>query len=1083
MRIGILGPVEVTVSGRAVEVGGARLRALLTLLALEGGRPVPAERLIDALWEDAVPAAAPNALQSLVSRLRAAVGREHVESRPGGYRLAVPSGAVDAHDFEDRLRAARALADPAARAEALRAALALWRGPALADAAGLAFAEGPAARLEGLRQAALEERVDADLELGRHAELIPELEALAAADPLREPLRGRLIRALYAAGRQADALAEYAAVKRELADALGVDPSPDLEALHLSVLRQDPALRAAPPPSPRAGGNLPARLTSFVGREEDLTRVRKLLAEERLVTLVGPGGAGKTRLAWEAGERARDDAADGVWFVGLAPVDDPAEVPAAVLAAMRPREVPLLSAGHGALVAGEAADPLDLLAGALADRAVLLILDNCEHLLDAAARLADRLLADCPDARILATSREPLGITGETLWPVGPLALPPAAAGPREAMASPAVRLLADRAAAVAPGFAVTDANVGHVVCVCRSLDGMPLAIELAAARLRSMTPAQVAARLDDRFRLLRSGSRTALPRHQTLRAVVEWSWDLLAAPERALWRRLAIFPGGATLEAAERVCAGGDLDRDEVMDVLAALVDKSLVVLADADAPHGPRYRMLETIRAYGLERLAEAGEEERFRLAHAGYFAALAEEAEPHLYRHEQLDWLARLAGDQDNLHAALRWATARRNAPLAVRFCAALGWYWFLTGRFRESGESVEAALALPDPPADHTTALALAIAAITAMDNERRERQVADWLVRADRICADLGGVPPHPVLRLMTATLGMYLRGWDEESMSLADRLITDPDPWLSGLGHFVRGQMDHNFGRTEGLERRFAAARHRFREAGDRWGLSFALTALAEERGRHGDHHAAIALYEEALRLNDLLGGGAVAVLQNYMKLANELDLVGERDRALRLLETALRDTERVGSREGTATVHFSLGLLALRSGDLAEAGERLARAEGLVSAAPGPPQFRAMVRLERGRLALAAGDAGTARSRLAGALRDAVRALDYPIVAEALTGHAALALHEGDPVRAAELLGNADGLRGGRDLSQPESARLEERLRATLSEAGFAAAHARGHGRSFDETAALFGLERPAPPTAPVSRGRAPAD
>ncbi|MFC6930005.1 BTAD domain-containing putative transcriptional regulator [Actinomadura yumaensis] len=629
MRIGILGPLEVAPDGPSgaadggrVEIGGARLRALLTLLALEPGRLVSAERIIGDLWEDRAPAAAPNALQSLVSRLRAAIGRERVESRAGAYRLDVPASAIDAHDFEARVVRARRTADPAARSAELREALALWRGPALADAAGLPFAEGPAARLEGLRRGAVEERVDADLALGRHAELIPELQALAAADPLREPVRGRLIRALYGAGRQADALAEYDAVRAELAEALGVDPSRDLEELRLAVLRQDPCLlppRPAPSPAvaavpapsgaaarstgsgasaadglsgaPEPGaaasaagprGNLRARLTSFIGRDDDLRAVGELLGNGRLVTLTGPGGAGKTRLSQEAAGRRGETAPDGAWFVELAPVLDPAELPPTLLTVLGLNETALVAAPLGRLPAAEPADPLERLVSALAGRRLLLVLDNCEHLLDAAARVADRVLAACPGVRILATSREPLGITGESLWPVEPLALPPPAASAAEAARYPAVRLFADRAAAVSPGFEVTDANVAWVVQICRALDGMPLAIELAAARLRAMTPGQVADRLEDRFRLLNAGSRTALPRHQTLRAVVEWSWDLLDGAERALWRRLAVFVGGATTEAAEEVCAGPELDRSDVMDVLTALVDKSLVVVRE---------------------------------------------------------------------------------------------------------------------------------------------------------------------------------------------------------------------------------------------------------------------------------------------------------------------------------------------------------------------------------------------------------------------------------------------------------------------------------------------------------------------
>ncbi|RFU37693.1 AfsR/SARP family transcriptional regulator, partial [Actinomadura logoneensis] len=1005
---------------------------------------------------------------------------------------------------------------------ALREALALWRGPALADAAHLPFASAPSARLEELRRTAAEERAAADLELGRHTDLVPELQALASADPLREPLRALLIRALYASGRQAEALAEYDSLRHALADTLGVDPSPALEGLRLAVLRQDPSLNPAlnpartapaapaarnevapeptpaspdepvaePSPADASVGNLGAQLTSFIGRDEDLRRVGAMLAEGRFVTLTGPGGAGKTRLSLEAGRRvaallpsaptanplrpgsepAAHPQVDGVWFVSLASVTDPAEVPSTVLAALGLREVSLVSTKAGWLAAPEGADPLTRLTAALAARRPLIILDNCEHLLDAVARLADRVLAECPGARILATSREPLGVTGEALWPVEPLEQPAPDADAEQAMACPAVRLLADRAAAVSPGFAVTAATVADVVRICRALDGMPLAIELAAARLRALTLTQVADRLDDRFRLLRAGSRTALPRHRTLRAVVEWSWDLLDVRERALWRRLAAFPGGADLDAAEAVCSGGPVPPADVLDVLAALVDKSLVTVV-TDGPDGePRYRMLETIRAYGLERLAEAGELERVRRAHALHYAGFAETAEPHLYRAEQLTWIARLDAEQDNLHAALRWSLDTGDAALTVRFTAALGWYWFLRGRVTEAVDAVAALDALPALPPGQTSARALALGAMAVFDAVPREGvDGTAWLRRADAMVGELpSGERLHPVLRMLIVTMRMYAEGWRENVFDGLTALLDDPDPWVRGLSRFVAGHVELNFGRTGPGERYFAGAAAAFREAGDRWGLSFTLTGQAELLGRRGEHRAAVGLYEEAVRLNARLGGGPMVVLQTEMQLAVQLMLLGEDGRAERILASALREVERIGASEGMAALYHASAMIVRRRGDLAEAVRLLDRADALAVGHGGWPQFRSLVLTSRALCDLAADDPDAARGRLSAALAGAVQAPDFPIVATALGGLAALAEHEDDPVRAAELLGQADGLRGGPDLSQPEIVALAGRLRARLGDACYEAAFARGGSRTFDDLLAAYDLPEP---------------
>jgi len=474
-----------------------------------------------------------------------------VESFPTGYRLAVAAETVDAVRFEALALAGREQLgrDPGRARALLGEALALWRGPALADAGGAGFAAPAVARLDGLRLQALEDRVEADLTAGATDRLVAELEELVAAHPLSERLGAQLLRALALQGRQADALGAYERLRARLADELGIDPSPELQAVHVAVLRGELAPKApattptgplqtvpdGPPPA-TARTNLRAPITSFVGRGDDLTRIMTAFAGARLVTLTGPGGAGKTRLAAEAGARLLERMPDGVWIVELGSVVDPVDLPQAVLSLFGARELRLLATPGTAAV-----PPLDRLVEALGGRELLLVVDNCEHLVAAAAALVDHLLARCPRLSVLATSREPLGIAGEVLHPVGPLAVPEEDVSPAEALASPAVRLLADRGAAARPGFAVDQATVGPVLRICRALDGMPLAIELAAARL------------DDRFRLLADGRRPVAGRHQTLRAVIDWSWELLGGAEQVLLRRLSVFAGGATLEAAER--------------------------------------------------------------------------------------------------------------------------------------------------------------------------------------------------------------------------------------------------------------------------------------------------------------------------------------------------------------------------------------------------------------------------------------------------------------------------------------------------------------------------------------------------
>ncbi|GHH34170.1 AfsR/SARP family transcriptional regulator [Streptomyces candidus] len=713
MRYQILGPARaLRDDGTAVPLGGPRLRAALTVLALRPGRRVSVTALVAEVWgnTDRLPADAPAAVQALVARLRRALGRDTITSVDGGYVLAAAPDDVDLYRFE-RLTAegARVLADggDAAKAAALLDdALALWQGgPAFAD---LPERAADAARWEARRLDARRARVAAALALGRARESLPELAALCEAHPRDEPLQALRLRALHEAGRTAEALDAYETVRRDLADRLGADPSAELRSLHAMLLGTGDAVvppvpnaggaaappvrgPAAPPPPPAAGGNLRTRLTSFVGREADIGAIRDDLARARLVTLLGPGGAGKTRLSQEAAEAAGNQEAadpawpDGVWMAELAPVDDPDAVPDAVLTALGARQTVLRGAGAETMRAAErhADDPLTRLTEHCARRRMLLLLDNCEHLVEAAARLADHLLAHCPGLTILATSREPLGVPGELVRPVEPL---PQAVS---------LRLFAERGAAARPGFRIDD-DPDAAAEICRRLDGLPLAIELAAARLRMLAPRQIADRLDDRFRLLTGGARTVLPRQQTLRAVVDWSWELLHEAERAALAALSVFSGGCDLAAAEAVCG------PDALDLLGSLVDKSLVVAAPADGDGETRYRLLETVSEYAAGRLAASSGREAAERRHLVHFRELARTGEPLLRGHEQIRWIARFQREYENLRTALRRAVAAGDEHEALCLVHSLAWYWQVRDLRGDARHWTSAAMALSEDP---------------------------------------------------------------------------------------------------------------------------------------------------------------------------------------------------------------------------------------------------------------------------------------------------------------------------------------------------------------------------------------------
>ncbi|MGW0479784.1 ATP-binding protein [Nonomuraea sp. NPDC003214] len=797
-------------------------------------------------------------------------------------------------------------------------------------------------------------------------------------------------------------------------------------------------------------GNVRARLTSFVGREWDLAYTAGLVGGHRLVTLIGPGGAGKTRLATEVAGSA--ELPDGVWLAELAPVQDEAGVVQSVTSALDVRDALPQAAGLGVT------EPLDRLVAALRGKRLLIVLDNCEHVVEQAARVADRVLADCPGVRILATSREPLGITGEVTWALPPLGLPPAGTGADEAGAYPAVRLFAERAAAVRPGYQV-GADTEAVVAICRALDGMPLAIELAAARLRSMSAPEIASRLGGvgQFRLLSSGSRTAQPRHQTLRAVVEWSWNLLDEQERALGRRLSVFAGGAGLATIERLYG-------DVLEPLTRLVDKSLVVF------DGGRYRMLETIRAYAHERLAESGELEDVRRRHAHHFTELAEAAEPGLRTGAQLDRLAELTAEHENLTAALRWATANATdsagtaasgggaAAVALRLVGALGWYWWLRGHRLEGAlRAREVLQATPGAPGP-ARALGLAVYVLNGLGTMLSWEEAGEAQAEIGR----LKGPPPHHPLVAMVGPMFVMFGATQPEAEQLMAEMARHPDPWVVAAGRLCGGLAHYAAGRIEEGERDYLAALDGFRAAGDRWGAGTALAGMSDVLLLRGESARGIAVMREALRVMDELGAQDDTA---YMRarLALGLNQLGRRAEAEEMLREVVRLVTENGDQVGEAGVVGAWGEFARQDGDLATARELFARSAEIMERARGVPlQMVSAVNASRGLLSVQEGDLPEARRLVALGLEQAAQSGDAQLIGIAVIACAAVALAAGRAEDAAALLGGAEAVKGIAAVVDFDHVRITGDTEAALGAAEFGRHLARGRRMDRDAVIAL---------------------
>ncbi|WP_275294063.1 BTAD domain-containing putative transcriptional regulator [Amycolatopsis sp. La24] len=1010
MRFGILGPLAVSSDdGRPVRVPEAKVRTLLAVLLVHEGAPVSADRLADDLWRDQLPGKPVNTLQTKVSQLRRALERAEPGSggalvfQAPGYVLRTEPEAVDVGRFRALTAAANTAEDPRSKAELLTEALALWRGPTLTEFADEAFAQPIIQRLEEDRLVAQENLADARLALGEHTALTAELADLVRQHPLRERLRALQMRALYAAGRQSEALASYDELRRRLADELGLDPGPELTALHRSILAQDPILTAVVP-------QLPVPLTELVGRTAATKAVSTLVRESRLVTLTGPGGVGKTRLALETAHRLGGDFAAGAWLVELTGMDrhecalsqcPPIEwVVEAIAATLGIRDA----------AAPVQADPVQRLAESLRGKETLIVLDNCEQLIEPVAATVARLLAAAPGLRILATSREPLGLAGETQFPVPPLDHDSAA------------QLFTARVADT--GYTVDSADAEAVAEICRKLDGLPLALELAATRVRALGVPELLRRLDDRFRLLDTTRRGVPARQQTLRAMIDWSWELLSEPERLVLQRLSVHTEDCSLDAAEAVCAGDGVEEGEVLGLLAKLVDRSLVVPANA------RYRLLESVAVYGLERLRDAGEVEKTRRRHAEYYVEFAGTADAGLRARDQRRWLQRLDVDLPNLRAAAENLAGWGSADDALRLANRLAWYRFLRGRMAEAMRSLRAALGLPGGDEDLRVEAQATLTALGILAGDR-----PDW-----RPVADLPTSPRAKWFIGYALSTVADLPGAEPLTLEALAAFEATGDRWGIAAASGDHASQALSRGDIAGAWRYADRCAELFAEIGDKWGQLQANFAHGALSSLAGNYARAEAVHIEGLQIAEELGLwpeasyqlswlGRIALLRKDYVAARELH---DRARAV---------AAEHGFTPGEMYALTGLALGARREGDLDLAEQHLRTLlewNKQVDFEPG----NTLILAELGFVAELRGDAETALRRQQEGYEIAHRTGDPRAIALALEGLAGAHALTGAAREAARLLGAAAASRAGIGAPLPAAERTDvDRITARASE------------------------------------------
>jgi predicted ATPase len=869
LEIRLLGPFEVVAGGRLAEISGSKRHGLLALLALRRGRAVSVDELIDALWGEHLPAAPRNALQHHVARLRGALGQEAIVASNDGYALT--DASVDGLRFEELLGDARVAlreGDAGRAAESVALGLGLWRGPALQGLTDTTWFSGEARRLEALRVDALEEQFEAALALGEHREIVSALRAAVDENPFRERLWGLLMLALYRSGRQADALESFQEARGVLEEQLGLEPGPELRRVQEAILTHDPAL--APVTVAPRRGNLPTPQTSFVDREEELAQVVELLREHRLVTLTGPPGVGKSRLAVEVARSLEPEIADGIWVVDVARAVGAADVADLVARAVDAR----------------GADPLARVTARFRDSDALLVLDGCRRVVDEASRIASTVLAECPGVRVLATSREVLRVPGGARVHVEPLAVPDGAS--TESDDAPALQLFLERARAARPGFDPASEAAPLAAEITRRLDGLPLAIELVAARVSVLGLGELHSIVERRLALLHD--RPASDPSGALQDLVDWSYDLLHKDEQTLLHQLAVHRGGASLPSLLTVAGSHGLDEPTVTYLLGALVDKSIVSVS---FPEGEaRYDLLDTVREYVLERLAESGRLASARKAHAEYFASLAETARTELRKPDWLSCLKRLEREHDNLWAALAYAPDAPDPLVSARLGVGLGWYFGIAERVSEGRRFIDAALASADE-----VPLALRIELLAYLCYLATEDDDLEAAVEAG------------------------------ERGLSLA---ATNDRSWEAAMVRLALAFAYDCAGPYERALTLAEEARRAFDELGDTWGAGSSAVTVALAAIGLGDLSTAATQTAEAVRLHADYDVGAIpaALLEAWLAERRE-----DAEAASAAYRRALESSERAGFTEHASFALTGLGSIAFAHGDFGEAEARYRRA------------------------------------------------------------------------------------------------------------------------------------------------------